>query len=93
MFSGPMVPPALGLYIVATWHGSLIDDCPRDVLAVYQGPEEHFLAWGELWESTSSMGLVELCALCLFAGEEVVSYSLHIHWLARSTRVLECPIV
>ena len=87
MFPGPMVPLALGLYIVTAWHGSLIDNGPGDVFAVDWGTEEHFLAWGGLWESISSMGLVELCALCLFAGEEVVSYSLHIHWLARSTRV------
>ena len=38
-------------------------------------PEEHFLAWGELWESMRFVGLVELCPLCLFVGEKVVSLS------------------
>ena len=79
--------------VVAVWCSSLINDGPGDVLTIYQGPEEHFLAWCELWESMSSMGLLELCALCLFVGEEIVSHPLHIHWLARSTRVLEHPVV
>ena len=63
---GSMVSFALGLYVVTAQHGSLIDDGPRNVFTVYWGPEEHFLALGELWESTSSMGLVELvlCAIC-----------------------------
>ena len=69
----------LGSYVVAAWHGSLIDDGPGDVLTINWGPREHFLAWSELWESINSVGLVELCALCLFVGEEVVSHSLHIH--------------
>ena len=91
VFPGTMVPLALGLYIVAAQHGGLIDNVPRDVLTVYQGPEEHLLAWGEFWKSTSSMGLVELCALCLFVGEEVVSHSPYS--LARSTGVQEHPVV
>ena len=45
------------------------------------------------WPGVSYIGLVELCALCLFVGEEVVSDSLDIHWLARSTWALECPVV
>ena len=93
VFSGSMVPLALGLYTVAVWHGSLIDDGPRDIFAIYWGSKEHLLAWGELWESMSSMGLVEFCALCLFVGEEAVSHSLHVHWLARSTWALDCPVV
>ena len=65
MFPCSMVPFALGLYIVTAWCrcSSLVDYGPRDVLVINQGPEEHFLAWCELWKSTSSMGLVELCAL------------------------------
>ena len=34
-----LVPLALGLYIVAVWHGSLVDDGPRDIFTIYQGPE------------------------------------------------------
>ena len=88
-----MVPLALGLYVVTAQHSNLVNDGPRDVLTIYQGPEEHFLAWGKLWESMSSMGLIEMCALCLFVEEEVVSQFFHIHWLARSTGVLECPVM
>ena len=43
MFPGSMVSLVLGLYIVTVWCGSLIDDGPRNVFAVYWGPEEHFL--------------------------------------------------
>ena len=39
------------------------------------------------------MSLVELCTLCLCVTEKVVAHSLHVHWLARSTGVLECPVV
>ena len=93
VFLGSMVPLALGLYVVTAQHGSLVNDGPRNVFTIYQGPQEYLLACGELWESTSSMGRVELCVLCLFVGKEAVSHSLHIHWLARSTRMLEHPIV
>ena len=35
VFPSSTVPLALGLYIVTVQHGSLIDDGPRDVLAIY----------------------------------------------------------
>ena len=93
VFPGSLVPLALDLYMVAAWHSSLIDNGPRDVFTIYLGPEEYLLAWGGPWESMSSMDLIKLSTLCLLVGEEVVSDSLHIYWLAGSTRVLECPIV
>ena len=93
VFPSSMVPLALDLYIVTVQCDSLVNYGPRDVLAIYWGPEEHFLAWGELGESMSSMVIVELCALCLLVGEEVVSHSLHVHWLNRSTGALECPVM
>ena len=48
MFPGSLVPLALGLYVVIAWCGSLVNDGPRDVVTIYWGPEEYFLAWGEL---------------------------------------------
>ena len=39
------------------------------------------------------MGFVELCFLGLFAGEEVVPHTLHVHWLTWLTRTLETPVV
>ena len=48
MFPSSTLSLALGLYLVTVQCSSLIDDGPRNVFAVYQGPEEHFLAWGEL---------------------------------------------
>ena len=93
VFPCSMISLALGLYVVSVWCSSLVNDSLRDVFTIYWGPEEHFVAWGELWESMSSMGLVELCSLCLFVGEEVISDTLHVHWLAGSTRALEGPVV
>ena len=66
VFPSSMVPLALGLYIVTVQHGRLSNDGPSDVPTIYWGPEEHFLDQGGLWESMSSMGLIELHALCLF---------------------------
>ena len=93
VFSCSMVPLALGLYVVTVQCGSFVSDGPRDVLTICWGPEEHFLAWGELWESTNFMGLVELYPLCLFVREEIVSHSIHVHWLTGSTRALECSVM
>ena len=87
MFPGSMVPFALDLYLVAAWHGSLL----------MMVPEMYSLSTRDLkstsWAWVNIVGLVELCAMCLFVGGEAVSHSLHIHWLARSTRVLECPVI
>ena len=63
MFPGSPVPLALGLYIVAVQCSSLVNNGPRDVLTIYWGPEEYLLAWGELWASMSSVGLIELGTL------------------------------
>ena len=93
MFPGSPVLLALGLYVVAAWHSSLVNDGPRYIFTIYQGPEEYLLPWGEFWESKNSMGFIELGTLCLFAREEVVSDSLHTDWLAGSTGALEHPIV
>ena len=93
MFPGSLVPLTLGPYIVAAWHSSLVSDGPRDIFTIYQGHEESLLAWGELWESMSLMGLIKLRALCLLVKEGVVSDSLHIYWLAQSTGALEHCIV
>ena len=45
VFPCSAVPFALGLYNVTVWHGSSIDDGPRDVLILNGGPEKHFLPW------------------------------------------------
>ena len=93
MFPSSLVPLALGLYIVAVWCSSLVNNGPRDIFTIYQRPEEYLLAWGEFWESMNSMGLIKLGTLCLLVREEVVSDSLHIDWLAVSTGAMEHPIV
>ena len=93
MFPGSLVSLALVLHIVAMWHGSLVNDGLRDIFTINWGPEEYLLAWGEFWKSTNSMGPVKLGTMCLLVREEVVSDSLHIDWLAGSTRKLEHPIV
>ena len=90
MFPGSLVPLTLGLYMVAAWHSSLVDDGPGHIFTIYQGPEEYLLPWCEFWESTNSVGFIKLGML---VREEVVSDSLHNDRLAGSTRVLECPIV
>ena len=43
MFPYSAVPFALGLYNVAAWHSSSVDDGPRDVLILDWGLEKHFL--------------------------------------------------
>ena len=93
MFPGSLVPLALGLFVVAVWHGSLVDDGPRDIFTIYWGPEEYLLAWGEFWENMNFLGLVKLGTLCLLVREGLVSDSLQIDWLAGSIRALEHPIV
>ena len=82
----------LGPHCSKCVEGSLVNNGPVNVFTIYWGPEEYLLAWGKLWESTSSVGLMKLGTLCLLVGGEVVSDSLHIYWLAGSTRVVECPI-
>ena len=52
------------------WHGGLIDNGPGDIFTIYQGPEEYLLAWGELWETMSYVGLIEQGTVCLLAGRE-----------------------
>ena len=37
-------PFALGLYDVVAWHGSIVNDCARDVLLLCR-KEQHFMPW------------------------------------------------
>ena len=45
VFPGSVVTFALGLYDVAAWGRSLVDDGSGDVLILCWGQEQHFLAW------------------------------------------------
>ena len=45
MFPHSAVPFALGLYDIAVWHSSSLDDGPRDILVLDGGTEKHFLPW------------------------------------------------
>ena len=44
VFPGSLVLLALGLYDVAAWLSSLVDNSPWDVLNICGGSEHHFLA-------------------------------------------------
>ena len=70
-----LVPSALGLYDVAVWLGSPINDGPGNVFSICQGREQSLLVWTELWKGMSSVGLVKLDTLALLVREEVVSDS------------------
>ena len=88
-----LVPLALGLYKVPAWCSSLVSYGPWYVLTVNRGPEKNLLAWGEFRKGTSSMHLVELVTLVLFAGEEEDPDLLHVDLMQRLSVVLESPVV
>ena len=87
------VPSAFGLPDVGEWFCSPINDGPVDVFSICWGSEEYLLAWAELRNGSSSVGLVKLGTLTLLAREEVVLDSLNVDWLGGFTWALKHPIV
>ena len=45
VLSGPVIPFALGFYVVSVWGGCSFNDCTRDVCIFCQGWEQYLLAW------------------------------------------------
>ena len=44
VLSGPLIPLALGLYVVAVWDGCSVDNGSSDVHIFCQGQEQYLLA-------------------------------------------------
>ena len=88
VFPVSLVASTLGLYNVAVQFSSPVNDSPGNLFSICWGPEQYLLAWTELRKGMSSVGLVKLGTLILFAREEVVSDSLHVAWLGGLTRAL-----